>query len=121
MRLFLFVLLMSTSLSSFARQYTQCSDVEKDLYAVINLPSYEKGTLFLTLGAETDVRFLYDIEVKKYIANKGYYQFTTASGTTGLLVIPSHLLGLNSDSVNIEIHEDGIVHLMSCFTRVYND
>ena len=72
MKKLLSILIILTSLNTFARQYTQCSDIEKDLYAVINLPSYEKGTLFLTLGAQTDDRILYNIELKKYIANKGY-------------------------------------------------
>ncbi len=121
MKFLVAALIMVSSLTSFARQYTQCSDMDKDLYGVINLPSATAGTLFLTIGAETDTRALYNIEFKKTVADKTHYSFVTQYGSDGLVVVPSDLIGSKSDYVYVEIREGGLTHRMTCFTHVYND
>ena len=108
------------SVSGFARQYTQCSDLDKELYSVVNLPTLEKGTLFLTLGAETDTNILYHIEKIEEKEDGIYYKLVEAYNES-VLVFPKNVFGTNNDNIRVDVYENGVHHRFSCFTRVYED
>ena len=108
------------SVTGFARQYTQCSDLDKELYSVVNLPTLEKGTLFLTLGAETDVNILYHIEKIEEKEDGIYYKLVEAVNES-ILVFPKDVYGTSNDDIRVTVFESGIEHRFSCFTRVYNE
>lgn len=120
MKMMVLVLGLLISTTSFARQYTQCSDLDKDFYSVVNLPTLEKGTFFVTLGAETDYNQLYHIEKIEEKADGIYYKLVDAENES-ILVFPKDVFGTNNDDIRVTVYESGIEHRFSCFTRVYND
>lgn len=120
MKMMILVLGLLVSTTGFARQYTQCSDLDKDFYSVVNLPTLEKGTLFVTLGAETDYNQLYQIEKMEEKADGIYYKLTNAVNES-YLVFPKDVFGTNNDNIRVDVFESGMVHRFSCFTRVYQD
>ena len=122
MKMIILAVTLLISATGFARQYTQCSDLDKSLYAVVNLPTLDKGTLFVTLGTETDVHQLYKIEKMEEKADGIYYKLVDAQADpNSILVFPKNVFGTNQDSILVEVYESGVVHQFSCFSRVYND
>lgn len=115
----IFVLLLVTySLSAFARQYTQCSS--EGLYSVVNLPTQTKGTLFLTPGAETDDRLLAQLEFNR--EENGHHVYTVLNAPfAGELFFPTAALNKNSNDVNVTLIAAGVTYDFSCFSRIYQD
>ncbi len=111
-----FILFFSTT--SFARQYTQCSTDE--FYSVINLTTELDGTFFITLGTETDMHWLYDIEFSHSEGANNIYRFINTS-TKGELVVPSNIFGRSDNSLKIPATINGSHYQMSCFTRYYQE
>ena len=118
MMILVFGLLISTT--GMARQYTQCSDLDKEFYSVVNLSTLEQGTLFVTLGAETDAYQLYHIEKIEEKEDGIYYKLVEAYNES-VLVFPKNVFGTNNDNIRVDVYENGVHHRFSCFTRVYED
>ncbi len=114
----LFLALMLFSSTALARQYTQCSS--DGLYSVVNLPTLEAGTLFLTQGAETDNHALMDLVLKQ--TEKAALVYSVVNGPfKGELHFPQDVFGKNEDNVNVTLFADGVTYDFSCFSRVYED
>lgn len=120
MKMMVLIFGLLVSVSTMARQYTQCSDLDKQLYSVVNLPTLENGTLFVTLGAETDVHQLYHIEKIEEKEDGIHYKLVDAVNES-LLIFPKGVFGTNNDSIRVDVFESGVHHRFSCFTRVYED
>ncbi len=109
-----FFLLLSSF--SHARQYTQCSNDE--FYSVINLPSEMNGTFFITLGAETDMHWLYDIELSHVVGLQNVYKFINTSAK-GEITVPANIFGRSDNALIIPATINGAHYELSCFTRHY--
>lgn len=120
MKMMILVLGLLASATGMARQYTQCSDLDKEFYSVVNLPTLEQGTLFVTLGAETDAHQLYHIEKIEEKEDGIYYKLVEASNES-VLVFPKGVFGTNNDNIRVDVYESGLHHRFSCFSRVYED
>ena len=120
MKFAVLVIGLLVSVSGMARQYTQCSDLDKEFYSVVNLPTLEKGTLFVTLGAETDAHQLYHIEMIGEKEDGIHYKLVDAVNES-LLIFPKGVFGTNNDNIRVDVYESGVHHRFSCFTRVYQD
>jgi hypothetical protein len=122
---FVFITSMATAQFSFARQYTQCSRItdngDTDLHGVINLPQLEKGTLFLTLGAETDVSSLYHIELVPSSDLKNNFYQTTDSPYPITVIFPKAAYNKPSNNLELIIREGDSEYIFSCFSRIYPD
>lgn len=120
---FVFLTSIITAQSALARQYTQCSRVtsygDTDLHGVINLPQLEKGTLFLTLGAETDISSLYNIELVLSSDPKNNFYQTTNSQYPITVIFPKSAYNKPSNDLEITIREGSSEYTMSCFSRIY--
>lgn len=116
MKLLLSLFIFVGSVTASARQYTQCSSNSPELYSVINLSQKKEGTLYLTLGAETNDRSLSHIVLKEETADKMIYD---VYGKTfqGILEVPSNLMGLNSDYIEVKFTESDATYNFTCFTR----
>lgn len=121
MKMIILATTLLLSATGFARQYTQCNDMNSDLYSVINLPTLEKGTIFVTLGTETDTHKLYEIEKTEEKADGIHYKLIGGIDDNFDLIFPKNVFGTNSDFIRIDFHNGSYVHKFSCFTRVYND
>lgn len=121
MKMIILAMTLLLSATGFARQYTQCSDSTSELYSVINLPTLEKGTLFVTLGAETDTHKLYDIVKTEEKADGIHYKLIGGIDDNFDLIFPKNVFGTNSDGIVVNFHNGSHLHKFSCFTRVYND
>lgn len=111
--------------SAFARQYTQCYYMNEnqvtEFYSVINLPSLEEGTLFLTLGTETDTHSLYKIKPSTTVDDQ-YYIFDTTDSTYPISVLfPKSAYNKASDNLDVILKEGSIDYSLKCFSRIYND
>lgn len=112
--------LQLTSLTTYARQYTQCSTNDSSLYSVINLETPTEGTLFLTLGTETDTHSLGQIY---FLENKNGLNIYTVTGMVfeGTLSVPENLYGSKSETVQSILYAGHDTYVFNCFTRFYND
>jgi hypothetical protein len=118
MRFFYLILLLLISTPAFARQYTQCSHDE--FYSVINLPTKLDGTFFITLGAETDRHWLYDIEFSHVEGSHNVYKFINTR-EKGEVFVPSDIFGRSANALIIPAVINGARYQLSCFTRYYQD
>ena len=119
---FVFLVSLITAQSASARQYSQCSRMtasgDSDLFGVVNLPQLEKGTLFLTLGTETDVHSLYNIELTSSDSKNNYYQ-TTDSEYPINVIFPQNAYNKPSNNLEIIIQEGSSEYTFTCFSRIY--
>jgi hypothetical protein len=124
MKALVFALALLASHSVLARQYFQCSTL--DPYStdvmVVNLSSSEGGTLFISSGMQNpeDERTLVKIAFEK-IENDRHIFDVTSPQLVGSVAIPSHVIGVRSDSVKLSLIFNNYAFDFSCFTRIYND
>lgn len=112
------ILLLLISMPTYARQYTQCS--HNEFYSVINLPTELDGTFFITLGTETDMHWLYDIELSHIEGNNNVYKLINTSAK-GEISVPSNIFGRSANALIIPAVINGSRYQLSCFTRYYQD
>lgn len=116
----LFLGLTVVSQVSQARQYTQCDATNAVLYSVINLTNQSEGTLFLTLGTETDTHSLSKLSYVETKNNQMIYRVYDGP-FEGTLLVPADIIGTTSDFVQATLLEGNRGYDFSCFTRFYQD
>jgi hypothetical protein len=116
MKIIFIVLLSLLSFNALARQYTQCSHPE--FYSVVNLPTQEAGTLFITQGVETDNRWLTEIRLTHADQTHNFYEFIN-SDIEGSVRVPNDIFGQYRNGLTVTIEISGQIYNTSCFTSYY--
>jgi hypothetical protein len=121
MKYILIAVLSAFSISSYARQYIQCSNISSSdpFYTVINLTNSEEGTLFATPGVETDEHVL--LTINKTSETDSLVIFKTESDMAVTIEIKKSDLGKNINDMTVELVFSGVQLQLGCFSRIYND
>lgn len=120
MKFLLFSLLLTPSI--WARQYIQCADSQgSSLVSVVNLPTQEAGTFFISSGMENDEseRLLCPISFKHFESNQVVYSLSEKC--EGEISFDQDLLGIVTNYLPLSISLNGIMANMICFSRIYQD
>jgi hypothetical protein len=120
MKLLLLSFLLTTSL--WARQYIQCADADgSSLVSVVNLPSQDAGSFFISSGMENDEneRLLCPIAFKNFENNQVVYSFS--GNCEGEISFHQDLLGKVTNYLPLHVSLNGIMANMICFSRIYQD
>lgn len=124
MKLSFVIAALLLSVNVFARQYIQCSvsDYSSTDVAVVNLPTADKGTFFLSSGMQNDEseRILVQIEKEKTVNGKTYFQIVNEQAT-GYVILNTADLGVSSDYLKVKLEFGPYRFDYSCFSRIYQD
>ncbi len=124
MKYIILLLALVFSTTTFARQYFQCANTDRELsdVMVINLTAEDKGTIFISSGMQNpeDERFVAKLELEKAENQIHYYQIRE-SHREGVVAIPSPSIGKSMDSVLVEFSFGSYQSTFSCFAKIYNE